>query len=225
MTKNTINRNSKLPTLYTFRRCPYAIRARLAIELSSTNIEYREILLRDKPQAMLEASPKGTIPVLVVNTEIIIDESLDIVFWCLNQNDPSQLLSTDILDSAKQLIEINDHQFKPQLDKYKYAVRFPEQSVESYRDNCKFFLRDLESLLNKNKFLLSDKISLVDIAIFPFIRQFAFVDKAWFDSTEYKHLQKWLNHHLESELFKRVMVKRDVWIEGVLSRNTCIQSN
>ncbi|PCI73490.1 MAG: glutathione S-transferase [Gammaproteobacteria bacterium] len=210
MTKS-INKNSNLPILYTFRRCPYAMRSRLAIELCSINIEYREILLRDKPQSMLEASPKGTVPVLAVNTEIIIDESLDIMFWCLNQNDPSQLLSSDILDSAKELIKTNDHQFKSQLDKYKYAVRFPEQSVESYRDNCEFFLINLESLLNKNKFLLSGKLGLADIAIFPFVRQFAFVDKAWFDSTKYKCLQKWLNYHLESELFKRVMLKRDVW--------------
>ncbi len=200
-----------LPILYTFRRCPYAMRARLAIELSGLKIEYREILLRDKPKSMLEASPKGTVPVLVVNVKTIIDESIDIIFWALQRSDPDNYLDYSVLKMAKKLIEVNDLGFKPKLDCYKYAVRFPERSEIEYRYDCMKYLQTLNDLLATNKYLLGEKPTIADIAIFPFVRQFAFVDKTWFDSTKYKYLQKWLNHHLESDLFKRVMVKRDVW--------------
>ena len=200
-----------LPIVYTFRRCPYAMRARLAIELCEVNVEYREILLRNKPIQMLKSSPKGTVPVLVLNNQQVIDESLDIIYWTLEKNDLLNLLKTTSLDAEKRLIAINDSQFKMWLDKYKYAVRFPEQTMESYRDNCAFFLDKLNSLLNKNKFLFGNNLGLADIAIFPFIRQFVSVDKIWFDSTKYDYLKSWLSENINSDLYKAIMVKKEVW--------------
>ncbi|MGB0495382.1 MAG: glutathione S-transferase [Kangiellaceae bacterium] len=199
------------PILYTFRRCPYAMRARLAIQSSGAAIEYREILLRDKPKAMLDVSPKGTVPVLVKQSGNVVDESLDIMLWALQKRDPSNLLNVESLNDAKHLIAINDDLFKPKLDLYKYSIRYPERSKIEYREDCLFFLRQLNNYLLQNKYLLGDKLSLADIAIFPFIRQFAFVDKTWFDSTEFIELNRWLQKNLDSTLFKKIMLKRDVW--------------
>jgi len=199
------------PILYSFRRCPYAMRARLAIDASEVCVEIREILLRDKPKQMLQASAKGTVPVLVLPNSEVIDESLDIMFWALQQNDKWKLLKEDTLAEAKSLIERNDNEFKPRLDLYKYAARFPEKTEQEYHSDCEFFLKDLEERLTINKFLLSDNKTIADIAVFPFIRQFAFVDKNWFDDSSYKNLKAWLEMHFNDEAFKRVMVKREVW--------------
>jgi len=157
-----------IPILYSFRRCPYAIRARLAIKISGIKVELREILLKDKPKEMLEISPKGTVPVLLLPDDLVIDESREIMMWALTQNDPENWLES--IDKSNSLIDQNDNEFKPHLDHYKYADRFPEYSKENYREQTNAFLKQLDQRLNESRYLISDKISLADMAIFPFIR-------------------------------------------------------
>ncbi len=202
-----------LPILYSFRRCPYAIRARLALAYAEIDYELREISLKNKPQAMLDISPKGTTPVLQLGHSEpnlqVLEESLDIMYWALEQNDPAGWLelSKDDLAIAQQLIAINDDQFKKALDRYKYANRFPERSQTDYRQEAESFLQILEHRLAETNFLFGDRPTIADMAIFPFIRQFAYVDFDWFQSSSYVHLQKWLAWHEASRLFAVVMVK------------------
>jgi len=210
--------NLSLPILYSFRRCPYAIRARLAIKISRIKVELREILLKDKPKEMLQISLKGTVPVLQLPDGKVIDESRDIIFWALTKNDPKNWLSINPVESNR-LIDFNDNQFKPHLDRYKYADRFPENSKEIYRQQVEFFLKELDARLSTNKYLTSAQISLADIAIFPFIRQCAFVDKKWFEQTSYTALQRWLNEWLASELFNSVMERYSCWKSGEVEVN------
>lgn len=202
-----------LPVLYSFRRCPYAIRARLAIKVSCLQIELREVVLADKPREMLLVSPKGTVPVLQLSDGQVIDESMDVVNWALNQNDPKGWLPKEERDKneTNRLIEINDNEFKQHLDHYKYADRFPQHPTEYYRSQAEKFLQVLEDKLCLKIFLISDEVSIADIAIFPFVRQFAFVDKDWFDQTDYKKLQIWLNTFLTMDLFNDVMKKYPRW--------------
>lgn len=202
-----------LPILYTFRRCPYAMRARLAIAVSCVGVEHREIALRNKPQAMLAISPKGTVPVLQLIDGRVIEQSLDIMLWALALNDPQQWLQGRALlpDAAKALIDTNDGPFKYWLDRYKYADRYPEYPAEYYRLQADEFLRHLESVLEKQAYLLGARPSIADMAIFPFIRQFAAVDKAWFAASDHVRLQRWLGELLASDLFAEVMVRRDCW--------------
>lgn len=201
------------PILYSFRRCPYAMRARLAIAASGIQVDLREILLKDKPQAMLNVSPKGTVPVLITAEGDIIDESNDIMMWALQQSDPDHWLS----DDAKQqqltaaLISENDHRFKRFLDRYKYADRFPENTELHYRQQAELTLSELEQKLSLNPYLLTDRLTLADMALLPFIRQFAFVDKTWFDSAPYPKIQAWLDQFLNSVLFDSMMVKLKPW--------------
>lgn len=202
------------PVLYSFRRCPYAMRARMAIAVSAVVVELREVDLRSKPVEMLAASPKATVPVLVLEDKTVIDESLGIMHWALNQNDPEHWLdsfSDEQQNRMADLIEENDTHFKQQLDHYKYADRFPAQSQEYYRSQGEDFLKKLNKRLQHTACLFGDRLSLADIAIFPFIRQFAHVDKKWFESTEYSHLQQWLAVLLESETFSVAMQKFDIW--------------
>ena len=199
-----------LPILYSFRRCPYAIRARMAIAYASINLDVREVSLADKPAAMLAISPKGTVPVLQLGNRVI-DESLEVIEWALQQSDPENWLTTKSRDQQLALIEENDNEFKDWLDKYKYWDRFPEQTQQFYRSYAEKFLSKLELCLQDNSYLLGDKICMADIAIFPFIRQFAFVDKPWFDQSSYHSVRRWLNVFLQSELFNQVMEKRPVW--------------
>lgn len=209
--------NTKLPILYTFRRCPYAMRARMAIYYSGVNVELREILLKDKPKQMLEASPKGTVPVIKLTDGKVIEESRDVIFWALSQNDPDNWYEdfTEEQQSAIQfLINRNDMDFKPWLDKYKYSVGYPEYSQEHYRTNAEVYLADLDARLRESQFLMGNQLTVADIAIFPFIRQFAFVDKAWFDQTNYTALRLWLEALLESKLFIAIMAKYQPWSEG-----------
>lgn len=209
-----------LPILYTFRRCPYAMRARLAIAVSSVSVEYREIALRNKPQAMLAISPKGTVPVLQLIDGRVLEESLDIMLWALSLNDPEQWLQgeTSLPNAAKALIDTNDGAFKFWLDRYKYADRYPEHPAEHYRKKGEEFLQYLESLLGPNGYLFGTRLSVVDMAIFPFIRQFAAVDKTWFAASDYVQLQRWLDKRLMSDLFSAVMVKRDCWVPPARTR-------
>ena len=205
--------NIHLPILYSFRRCPYAIRARLAIKVSGLDVELREIKLSNKPTEMLDCSPKGTVPVLSLPNGTVIDESKDIMEWALNQSDTNNWLTDDVTvqQEVERLIDYNDNKFKKYLDLYKYADRYPEKSVEYYRQQGEVFLEKLEGELNKKKFILKDDITFVDMAVFPFIRQFAFVDKDWFDKSQYIKLKKWLELLLETSLFKDVMKKHPPW--------------
>ena len=199
-----------LPILYSFRRCPYAIRARMAIVYASINLELREVSLANKPAEMLSISPKGTVPVLQLE-ERVIDESIEVMDWALAQSDPDNWLALDLQQQQQSLIEENDNQFKLWLDKYKYWDRHPEQLQQAYRSQAEKFISKLEKNLTQHSYLLGNKICMADIAIFPFIRQFAFVDKDWFDQADYPNLQQWLNKFLESHLFNQVMKKYSVW--------------
>jgi glutathione S-transferase len=203
-------------TLYTFRRCPYAIRARLALYASGVTVELREVSLRDKPASMLAASPKGSVPVLVLPDGCVIDESWEIMKWALHQHDPDGWLGKNDSYSyaATPLIIENDTTFKGNLDRYKYADRYPEQSQIHYRSEAEIFLLLLENRLRVTHFLLGDFISIADVAIFPFIRQFAEVDKDWFAQAPYSSLQRWLKIISGSEPFDTVMKKYSVWRLG-----------
>jgi glutathione S-transferase len=199
-----------LPILYSFRRCPYAIRARMAIAYASINLELREVSLANKPAAMLAISPKGTVPVLQLSDRVI-DESLEVIDWALEQSDPDNWLISGCHNEQQALIAENDNEFKGWLDKYKYWDRYPQQSQLDYRIKAEEFIAKLERRLKANSFLSGSQMGLADIAIFPFIRQFAFVDKPWFDSSDYPALKCWLNHFLQSNLFNQVMQKQALW--------------
>lgn len=197
--------------LYSFRRCPYAMRARLALAYSQQTVQLREIILKEKPPEMMQLSGKGTIPVLQLSSGEVIDESLDIMAWALSQHDPDNWLSEDV-QIMLALIDKNDFEFKVWLDRYKYADRFPEKSNTYYREQCEYFLVELEKRLRTNNYLFSKKVSLADMAIFPFIRQFAAVDNHWFQQSPYPQLQKWLDNLLTNPLFFSVMQKYPTWL-------------
>ncbi|MGS0692043.1 glutathione S-transferase [Shewanella sp. 30m-9] len=205
-----------LPTLYSFRRCPYAMRARLGIFLSGQHVSLREIVLKHKPEPMLAASPKGTVPVLILQDGAVIEESLEIMCWALMKNDPHNLLQRNDpqkQEIAKALIHSNDHSFKPWLDKYKYADRHPEHSKQYYRQQGEQYIAQLESILSKHPQLMGNQVSIADYAIFPFIRQFASVDKSWFDNSDYLNVQRWLKAQIESDEFSAVMGKYPTWLD------------
>ncbi|MFP0197890.1 glutathione S-transferase [Pseudomonas sp. PHC1] len=192
-------------TLYSFRRCPYAMRARMALRYSGVPVDIVEVSLKAKPAEMLAISPKGTVPVLDAGGQVI-DESLEIMRWALAQNDPDEwLLGGD--SRIAELIEANDQVFKIHLNHYKYAERYPEQPMEVYRAEGALFLQRLDELLEGRDYLLTAHPSLADIALLPFVRQFAHVDRDWFAQTPYVRLQAWLQRFLESELFTGIMKK------------------
>lgn len=196
-------------TLYSFRRCPYAMRARMALRYAGVPVEIVEVSLKNKPAEMLALSPKGTVPVLNADG-VVIDESLQIMRWALAQNDPDDwLLAGDSFAALwmEKLIEGNDQIFKSALNRYKYAERYPEQPMEAYRAEGALFLQKLDELLEGRDYLLADHPSLADIALLPFVRQFAHVDREWFAQTPYARLQAWLQRLLESELFTSIMKK------------------
>ncbi|RON61436.1 glutathione S-transferase [Pseudomonas fluorescens] len=192
-------------TLYSFRRCPYAMRARMALRYCAVPVEIVEVSLKAKPAEMLAISPKGTVPVLDAGGQVI-DESLEIMRWALAQHDPQGwLLEGD--PRIAELIEANDQVFKVHLNRYKYAERYPEQPMEVYRAEGALFLQRLDELLTDREYLLADHASLADIALLPFVRQFAHVDREWFAQTPYVRLQAWLQRFLESDLFTSIMKK------------------
>lgn len=196
-------------TLYSFRRCPYAIRARMALRYSAVELTIVEVSLKAKPAEMLALSSKGTVPVLQVDGQVI-DESLAIINWALAQHDPQDW---QLRDDAKAqaltaaLIEENDQVFKLHLNRYKYPERHPEYTQEHYRSEGEVFLRKLEGLLETRPFLAAEHQSLADVAVMPFIRQFAHVDRDWFAQAPYPRLQGWLQKFLDSELFVAIMTK------------------
>ncbi|WP_200876861.1 glutathione S-transferase [Methylotenera sp. L2L1] len=203
-----------LPILYSYRRCPYAMRARMALKYAGIAIEIREISLRDKPAHLLQVSPKGTVPVLVLPDGTVLEQSLDIMHWALQQRDIDGWLLAD-REQTQQLIAENDTSFKHALDRYKYAIRFPEQSMEDYRSQGEVFLAKLEQRLTQASFLMGEQVNMADIAIFPFIRQFSAVDTDWFESMPYIRLKAWLSLMVESGLFNSIMGKYPVYLDAV----------
>ncbi|REJ61305.1 MAG: glutathione S-transferase [Proteobacteria bacterium] len=203
---------TKTPILYSFRRCPYAMRARMAIAYAGINVGLREVVLKDKPPAMLEVSPKGTVPVVIDVDGRIIEESRDVMRWALDQNDPDAWLAGLGLDDP--LISACDDDFKHWLDRYKYAVRFPEQDEIWYRGQAEAFLATLELKLGDARFLNGSTLGVTDVAVFPFIRQFANVDMKWWESKPYPNVARWLAGLIASELFVAVMKKYPQWRDG-----------
>jgi glutathione S-transferase len=193
--------------LYSFRRCPYAMRARMAIASSGIHVILREVSLRDKPQSLLDISSKATVPVLLTPDKMVIDESLDIMLWALRQSDPNAWLNN--INHA--LIKNNDGPFKQWLDRYKYADRHPEQSQQFYREQGEQTLLMLEQALADSAFLSGNTVTLTDIAIFPFIRQFVSVEQDWFEHAPYPKIRQWLDFLLTSELFQTTMHKYSPW--------------
>ena len=206
------------PVLYSFRRCPYAMRARLAIQSAGLQCRLREVVLRDKPQEMLDASPKGTVPVLVLEDGRVVDESLDVMLHALGQNDPESWLSPVEGSRAEMmdLIAACDGPFKHHLDRYKYTNRYEDEGAvsEDHRKAGSAFLETLDARLSSRTQLFGERVSLADMAVMPFIRQFANTDRAWFDASPYPTLKAWLAAHLKSERFKSIMPKFDQWKTG-----------
>lgn len=201
--------------LWSFRRCPYAMRGRMGLKISGLEYEHREIILRDKPQEMLDASPKGTVPIFIKGNGDVIEESLELLNWALSQNDPLGWLDCDI-NAANALIEANDTDFKHHLDRYKYASRYNEDAQRgdtdlSHRLEAEKHLQTLEDQLSSGPYLLGKKQSITDIATFPFIRQFSNVEPGWWATAPYPKTRDWLSHHVESDLFKSIMTKYPLW--------------
>lgn len=205
-----------LPILYSFRRCPYAMRARLALQVSEQTCELREVLLRDKPPEMVALSQKGTVPVLLLQDGRVIDESIDVIHWALAQNDPQGWKDLNEVEAAlaEALIEENDGSFKHHLDRYKYANRYEGADAIEHRAGGEVFLAKLDARLSEAKYLLGDRPTYTDYAIAPFIRQFANTDRDWFDAAPYPKLQAWLETFLESDMFLSIMKKYPKWQAG-----------
>ena len=204
---------SSLPVLYSFCRCPYAMRARLGLLFADRQVVLREIVLKNKPTQLLAISPKGTVPVLQLSDGTVIEESREIMIWALEQNDPQRLLDVEILEKAMALIAKNDTEFKHWLDRYKYADRHLEMTQTEYRQKGEEFLQILEALLVKNTYLLGGRASIADIGIMPFVRQFAHVDRDIFYSLPYPNVQRWLQYWLEQPLFVTAMTRYQTWQE------------
>lgn len=189
------------PILYSFRRCPYAIRARMAIIFCGQyeSVKLVEIDLKNKTSEFLQLSAKATVPVLQLSEQLVLEESLDIMQWAIEQQ-PCEAMA--VQSFSHELILKNDDEFKIHLDHYKYADRFP-QSVQHYQQLASEYPKQLDAILGDSQFLTADSASVVDVALFPFIRQFSFVDKQWFDQQPWPHLQRWLNYWLEHDVFKQ----------------------
>jgi len=199
------------PILYSFRRCPYAMRARMAIRAADIHCQLREVVLKDKPASMLNVSSKGTVPVLL-DDDMVIDESLGIIRWAVSKRKPKYWCESEL---DHELVHDNDHEFKANLDRYKYFDRYPEFAQQVYFERCQPFLQRLEDSLvadDKERFYLHNKhLSALDVAIFPFIRQFAFVHKKAFDDLPFVKLKNWLDVMLKTQLFESIMQKHVQW--------------
>jgi len=212
------------PIFYSLQHCPYAMRARMGLILAKQTVRLRAIVLKDKPKEMLQVSPKGTVPILVLksrprddNNYRVIEESLEIMLWALKQNDPSNLLYSDqpeMLTEMLSWIKLFDSEFKTSLEKYKSAKRYHETNKVEHRQHCEKYIGQLEQKLNQHQFVMGGQLSLVDYAILPFIRQFSRVERPWYRSSPYPKLKHWLTAHLESPLFSQVMVKHPLWLEN-----------
>ncbi|MBT8140990.1 MAG: rhodanese-related sulfurtransferase, partial [Gammaproteobacteria bacterium] len=202
------------PILYSFRRCPYAMRARLSVLLAGIAVELREVALRNKPAEMLALSPKATVPVLELNDGTVLEESLEIMHWAwqaIDDDSGVQYVPQHLLSELLDPLEQGEGSFKVLLDKYKYADRHPEQSAESYRSQAEEYLYQLAEQLGDKAYLFGAQWSFADIAIAPFVRQFAHVDKDWFAQSEHTAVRDWLYRILESDEFQLCMKKTKPW--------------
>ena len=208
--------SGKLPILYSFRRCPYAMRARLALLASGIQCELREVVLRNKPAEFLATSPKATVPVLVTTQGEVIEQSWDIMLWALHQHDPAHWLPSDanVFERGMQLLHRCDGEFKQQLDRYKYPQRHGLEDGTAARDEAMFFLANLESLLKQQRYLFNSSIGIFDAAILPFVRQFAHVDIDWFAAQPLPSVQAWLSAFEYSTDFKRAMTVYPAWADN-----------
>lgn len=209
------------PILYSFRRCPYAMRARWALLQAGLIVRWREIQLRDKPEQMLEVSPKGTVPVLVLGEDKVIDESLAVMHWALNQADPRDLRrqrSSEKQNCIRRLIELNDTAFKHHLDRFKYTDRYPGESKEEHRREGLALLRSWsQRIVDCGGWLVDARCSFADGAIWPFVRQWRIADPQGFDTDEVlRPLREWLSHFLHALDFERLMQRADPWHPGGL---------
>ena len=192
------------------------MRARMGICLAQQPVNLRPIVLKNKPAEMLIASPKGEVPVLVINHNNIIDESLDIMIWALKNNDPNNLLYTHQPDTFQSMISIinkHDDQFTKLLSQYKVSKRYHKLSEQNDRERCEKYVYWLEQQLTQHNFIMGKHPSIVDYAVLPFIRQFAKVDRKWYRQSPYPNLRNWLNHHLQSNVFSKAMVKHPLWLD------------
>lgn len=215
-----------LPVLYTFRRCPYAMRARLAIVAAGLKVEVRELVLRAKPAHMLEISPKGTVPVLWLPDGTVIDESLDVMRWAVGQNFPADwlVLNAKQQQQCDEWIALLDGEFKHNLDRYKYPHRYHVKTgTDTYtcdplehRAACEKILAQWNAVLEQQgPYLFGSQPSFADYAILPFVRQFRIADEAWFDTVlRYDALKRWLSAFLESNVLDQAMVKLTPWQPG-----------
>jgi glutathione S-transferase len=204
-----------LPILYSYRRCPYAMRARLALRYAGVSLEIREIQLRDKPPAMLQASPKGTVPVLVLPDGQVLEQSLDIMAWALAQQDPEGWRQPQFEAQAQAWIARNDGPFKHLLDRYKYPERHPQAPQTQWRQEAEaLMLAPMEQALQQQRFLLAESPSWADMALMPFVRQFSRVDLDWFEAAPYIALRAWLGALECGTLFESIMHKQAVWQAG-----------
>jgi glutathione S-transferase len=206
---------TELPILYSFRRCPYAMRARLAIQTSGQTVELREIVLRDKASEFLETSPSSTVPCLK-DRDAILDESLDIMLWALGHSDPEDWMHPEQGDKGHMisLIQDCDGPFKHHLDRYKYDTRYKDVDKKQERSSAAGFLWDLNERLNDQTWLYGNRASLADFAILPFVRQFANTGRDWFEGEEWTALKQWLNSFEESDRYRRIMPKWQMWKAG-----------
>ncbi|MCL1049889.1 glutathione S-transferase [Shewanella abyssi] len=205
-----------LPVLYSLRNCPYAMRARLAIYASGQQVHLRDLVLSNKPAEMLTASAKGTVPVLVTTDDLVIDESLAVMLWAFTQSDPQHYLDAsqpNALAEMLELISLFDNEFKGHLEQYRCAKRYHEPSLIENRQQCERYLADLELRLNQHQYLMSDNPSLTDLALMPFIRQFARVERQWYLQSPYPKLRQWLNQYLQSRMFSKVMTQYPMWLD------------
>lgn len=211
-----IEKTKRLPVFWSFRRCPYAMRARLAVCSAGIQVELREILLRDKPGAFFKASPKGTVPVVELVDGKVLEESRDVMQWALARNDPDGWLDVQHRDpeGAAAFLDALDGPFKTHLDRYKYASRFDPEAALMHREAGAAMLAEFDAKLGSQPSLSGEKNGLLDFATLPFVRQFRIADPVWFDEQPWPYLNRWLQTFLESRLFASVMKKYAVWQEG-----------
>lgn len=201
-----------LPILYSFRRCPYAMRARMGLFVSGQRVELREVDLRDKPDAMVAASPKATVPVLVMPSGDVIDQSIDILRWALARNDPKGWL--DYAELARGIVEQADGPFKTALDRYKYYTRYEDADPVAERAKALAILQEWDAMIGGKGCFFGEQSGLADYAIFPFVRQFANHDRIWFDAQKIPHIHRWLESHLNHKIFRDIMKKYPKWHQG-----------
>ena len=202
------------PILYSFKRCPYAMRVRMALKLANIQCELREVRLNNKPDHMLEISPKGTVPVLILEDKVI-DESIEIINWVLDKIDvfKGNIDQTQI-ELTESLISIFDDKFKYHLDRYKYSNRYKDSDLEFHRNACFQILLELENIIANDAWIFGDKLNKLDISILPFIRQYRIADIIWFDAqSDINKVQKILNNFIDSSLFKEIMLNYEEWDE------------